>query len=371
MAIEYILDEGLDPTALTQVNASQLLQIIRQALPKSTRGFVIFSASIPDVASNPWMARSLWVDTSTTIPYTVKEYNPSSMLWVALSIGTAVIGTAQLATSAVTPIKMLPGAAKTFLFTDGALVVGWSLVNSAIDDNTLQIIKLVRSITAGQFLRTNLAGSAIEWFTLDATQFITDNTLVLNKLSITGGTAGQSIRLNATPNGWEFYTPLTTFTPADNSLALIKMVKGVTSGQQARVGASLDQEYFNPLLTSRYITAPGDYKAVPAAAGTDQFSHSLGAVPNNFDLRLVCIGAHLNWAVGDELPLSALSYGGDFRPVLVFSADASVVFLRRDSASGVSSHLLDKTSGTSTVITDANLNTNFKLKASAVRYTQI
>jgi len=106
MAVEYDLDGGFDPTALSVITGSELLQLIEQALPKSIRGFVVFSATQPDIINNPHLVRYLWIDTSAAAPYIVRAYNVTGGSWDALEIEDNAVTTAKILDGAVTVAKL-------------------------------------------------------------------------------------------------------------------------------------------------------------------------------------------------------------------------------------------------------------------------
>src|SRR5206468_5123824 len=127
-----------------------------------------------------------------------------------------------------------------------------------------------------------------KWFTLDATQFIADFGLLIDKLNKTGASAGQSIRVKSDLSGWEFYSPAVSGSSLlDNSVPLGKLVAAPLANYQLRSDMALNAEWFAPLLTARYSTAPGDLFTVPAMATQVGVAHGLGGVPDQFGLKIV------------------------------------------------------------------------------------
>lgn len=102
--------EGIDPTSTFGGYASVLLQLIRQALPSSTYGMILFDTATPDVTgSNAWRKRCVWLNTTDLAAITVNVYRDSgSPGWVNIfsSIPSNSITTAMIQNAAVTLAKL-------------------------------------------------------------------------------------------------------------------------------------------------------------------------------------------------------------------------------------------------------------------------
>jgi hypothetical protein len=80
--------EGINPTATFGGYASVLLQLIRQAIPSSTYGMILFDTTAPDVTgSNAWRKTCVWLNlTNPNIP-TVNVYKEgTSPGWVNTNV---------------------------------------------------------------------------------------------------------------------------------------------------------------------------------------------------------------------------------------------------------------------------------------------
>ncbi len=245
---QYI-DEGLDPTPLSCIDKSDLLQMIRAAKPATGYGFVVMSDSAPDVVTYPELARFIWLKSVADVPNgEFYYYNGTSWALLSLVGGNLIAnnsiplskisltgsspyyilqvnsaGNALVWISVVNAIqnnsiplsklvngtsgnKFLTSLSGVNAFSDISAIVGY------LSDNSLAISKLIRGDPSahGLFLRTFEDGSVAEWVDFDPNEQIENQELLLSKLAPTGGVSGQAIRLNTGGNAFEFYTPITS-----------------------------------------------------------------------------------------------------------------------------------------------------------------
>lgn len=80
--------EGIDPTSTFGGYASVLLQLIRQAIPSSTYGMVLFDTTAPDVTgSNAWRKTCVWLNLTNPNTPTVNVYKEgTSPGWVNTNV---------------------------------------------------------------------------------------------------------------------------------------------------------------------------------------------------------------------------------------------------------------------------------------------
>ena len=172
MPVEYPLVEGLDITGFANVTDSQLLQMIRQALPGANFGVVLYGTTTPDVGNNPWMARCVWLD-SNDDPPSPRFYNASSPAWELLKVPDGSITNAKIAIGAIdidsNKIDVSGGTAGQILaLNSGGTLLEWVTLVSHITANTLPIAKLVKGGTS-TFLKTD-SGDNVAWAALLASE---------------------------------------------------------------------------------------------------------------------------------------------------------------------------------------------------------
>lgn len=85
---EYTFIEGVDPTSTWGSYGTVLLQLIRQAVPNSYRGLIIYSATTPSVVNEfQWQKRCLWINSSTFNSFI---YNNTLAKWVDITADIAI-----------------------------------------------------------------------------------------------------------------------------------------------------------------------------------------------------------------------------------------------------------------------------------------
>ena len=146
--------EGIDPTSTFGGYASVLLQLIRQAIPSSTYGMVLFDTTAPDVTgSNAWRKTCIWLNlTNPNIP-TVNVYKEgTSPGWVNTNsiIANGSISTAMIINGAVTLPKLsVSGGAALDLIRVNATTTAFEFVNIAS-------LITVGSIPVGSIITTGI-----------------------------------------------------------------------------------------------------------------------------------------------------------------------------------------------------------------------
>jgi hypothetical protein len=168
--------EGIDPTGTFGGYASVLLQLIRQALPSSTYGMVLYDSATPDVAgANVWRQRCVWLDMTDTANPVAKIYRTTgSPGWVSINslISNNTITTAMIQNAAVTLAKLsVAGGAANQLIRVNAGATAFEFVNfsSLFGVGTVPINSLVTSAVPPASFRAlgSFGGAASTWFTAD------------------------------------------------------------------------------------------------------------------------------------------------------------------------------------------------------------
>lgn len=135
---DYTFTEGIDPTSVFGVYTSVLLQLVREAVPNSYRGMIIFSDTTPDVTGDyAWHKRCCWINTNNWYLYL---YNNDLSSWVNTS--------ASIADGSINRTEMLADAIVTYnkLKGDGAPNVFFKV---GADGYTVEFGDLVSSVGVG------------------------------------------------------------------------------------------------------------------------------------------------------------------------------------------------------------------------------
>lgn len=191
--------EGLDPTALSSVSASQLLQMVRNATPESYIGMVYVGATAPDTLNNPFYGRYLWLDISTPSAPVLKTLVGIS--WVAYNLQPGSLNGSALVNASVALTKLsLTGATANYLLVVNPTATGYAFKapSDLFADGGIPIDKLA-SGTDGYFLKS-VSGSGCEWVALakdDVLKLFTNNKIQPEYLDPTGASDGQVITYSA------------------------------------------------------------------------------------------------------------------------------------------------------------------------------
>jgi hypothetical protein len=146
--------EGIDPTSTFGGYASVLLQLVRQAIPSSTYGMVLFDLTAPDVTgSNAWRKTCVWLNLTLPDFPTVNVYKEgTSPGWVNTNviIANGSISTAMIINGAVTLPKLsVSGGAALQLIRVNA-------TNTAFEFVSLASLVTVGSIPVGSIITTGI-----------------------------------------------------------------------------------------------------------------------------------------------------------------------------------------------------------------------
>lgn len=123
-------------------------------------------------------------------------------------------------------------------------------------------------------------------------------------------------------------------------------------------------QLIGPVAPVRYETPVASYQAFPTTDTFIEFTHGLGALPDAWEVVMVCDTANLSYAAGDEVKLDGIraSTGGKY-PFAIM-ADATKLRLTGQFATAGTPFLTAKDGASEAVITAGS----WKIKAYAVRY---
>ena len=145
--------EGINPTATFGGYASVLLQLIRQAIPSSTYGMILFDTTAPDVTgSNAWRKTCVWLSLLNPAEPALYVYKTSSPGWVNINdvISPNSITTAMIQNNAVTLAK---------LSVSGGAALQLIRVNAT--NTAFEFVSLASLVTVGSILPAAISGIAV------------------------------------------------------------------------------------------------------------------------------------------------------------------------------------------------------------------
>lgn len=376
--------EGIDPTSTFGGYASVLLQLIRQAIPSSTYGMVLFDTTAPDVTgSNAWRKTCIWLNLTLPDFPTVNVYKEGgSPGWINVNniIGNGAITTAMIANGAVTLPKLsVSGGAALQLIRVNA-------TNTAFEFVSLASLVTVGSIPVGSLITTGIppgelrfAGvfgpTTAQWLTaVQIINALADATISPDLIAPPGALAARSKFLTArtadTFATYRFLEPNVDILSGamngnrvtDNTLPVSKIIPGATEGSLlAVVGGTPD---WIPAPTANYVNKyESTATALPAIGSTiTPLNHGLGGQPINVYGVLVCIAPEHGYILNDEVPLNQIFVSISDNETVAFAAHATTTQIHCVRSSDVAPNnlvTLHGTNGNNVAITTARWNIKF------------
>jgi hypothetical protein len=373
--------EGIDPTSTFGGYASVLLQLIRQAIPSSTYGMILFDTTAPDVTgSNAWRKTCLWISLANPAEPALYVYKTSSPGWVNINdiISPNSITTAMIQNNAVTLAKLsVSGGAANQLIRVNAGATAFEFVSlaSLVTTGSIPVGSLITTgIPGGQFRLAGTYGPGVaNWYTAEN---VIDNLptgyIAADLIAPAPGSTSRSkfitSRTADTFGTWRFLEPNTDI--LDNTTSGAKLqngsvdpVKIVSSGIPdgyvlGKVGGVPD--WVAPTTVAgtivQYVTAVGSLGAIPTVGSPTTLSHTLSAMPLMYRVVIYCETADGNYVNGDEIDALSCYIANGFTSddqTTAFSiliTSTNVVVRRQFNAS---IYVADKTTGAVHPITDA------------------
>lgn len=374
--------EGINPTATFGGYASVLLQLIRQAIPSSTYGMVLFDTTAPDVTgSNAWRKTCVWLNlTNPNIP-TVNVYKEgTSPGWINVNniIGNGAITTAMIANGAVTLPKLstsggtalqlirVNATATAFEFvslaslvTVGSIPVG-SLITTGIPPGELRFAGVVGPGTATWYTPIQIINALVDG-SINPDLIAPPGALTSRSQFLTARTADTFATyryfepnvdmLNATMNGAKLQDatvgPEKIFSTAVPDGYLLGKVAGVPNWVPPLTVAGATTKYVDTVAQT--LT-----QNLPAYGVTLSIAHPLAQMPTTYRVALYCNTADGTYVNGDEIDLATVNQGvpGDWWITFTVRLTSSAVVLRRFAPGTI--QIPDKTTVSNIYITEAN-----------------
>lgn len=311
---------GLDPTLLPQVSeecglarwisASQIKQMVEMARPGENIGFVWVSSEAPPVAEDPAFKNFIWIDISTTWPYSNREYNHATGSWDIVVPRPGSFTGEVFKDGSISLTKLLPpgpsNARKVLSANSNGTAYVWMFGKDTIGEKELSLSKLLvpDSAQVGSYL-TVVSKGTLGFSTLDSGKILSlipDGSLGLAKLATAPGAVRQLLGIDETdPKKWKFYDPASggggndpriLYTPSGSDPAddfKILAVKDGTAGYDAYTLNFLLQQSQVPVWRRWYYRGlrQEDIDALPEAEREKHYNYdelfvtgSAGAVAN-------------------------------------------------------------------------------------------
>lgn len=363
--------EGIDPTSTFGGYASVLLQLIRQAIPSSTYGMILFDTTAPDVTgSNAWRKTCLWLSLANPAEPALYVYKTSSPGWVNINdiISPNSITTAMIQNNAVTLAKLsVAGGAANQLIRVNAGENGFEFVSlsSLVTAGSIPVGSLITTgIPVGQWRFAGTFGPGLaNWYTSQTIiNDLVDGSIPTDLLSPAPGATTRSKfltgRIGDTFAGWRFLEPnvdmlndtLSGGKLQNGTVAPIKIESaGIPDGYLlSKVGGVPD--WVAPTTVAgtivQYVTDVGSLGTyVDTAGSSTTLNHTLGAMPLMFRVVLRCESNDANYVNGDEIDAQelALDASSDFTTAFMFYVTSTFVKVTKTYGGHVV--IRDKTTG--------------------------
>lgn len=363
--------EGIDPTSTFGGYASVLLQLIRQAIPSSTYGMILFDTTAPDVTgSNAWRKTCIWLSLANPAEPALYVYKTSSPGWVNINdiISPNSITTAMIQNNAVTLAKLsVAGGAANQLIRVNAGVTGFEFVSlsSLVTAGSIPVGSLITTgIPVGQWRFAGTFGPGLaNWYTSQTIiNDLVDGSIPTDLLSPAPGATTRSKfltgRIGDTFAGWRFLEPnvdmlndtLSGGKLQNGTVAPIKIESaGIPDGYLlSKVGGVPDWVAPSAVAGTivQYVTDVGSLGTyVDTAGSSTTLNHTLGAMPLMFRVVLRCESNDANYVNGDEIDAQelALDASSDFTTAFMFYVTSTFVKVTKTYGGHVV--IRDKTTG--------------------------
>jgi hypothetical protein len=386
--------EGINPTATFGGYASVLLQLIRQAIPSSTYGMVLFDTTAPDVTgSNAWRKTCVWLNlTNPNIP-TVNVYKEgTSPGWINVNniIGNGAITTAMIANGAVTLPKLsVSGGAALQLIRVNATNTAFEFVNvaSIITIGSIPVGSLITTgIPPGELRFAGVFGpTTAQWLQpIQIINALVDGSINPDLLGVPGALSARSKFLTArtadTFATYRFLEPnvdmlndtlsggkLQNGTVSPSKIESAGVPDGYLMGKVAGVPDWVAPTSVTGIVASKQVVQITPLPAANAPVNVITYA-ATGGRADIYQFYLVCITADHNHQPGDELPLASVGNddGGvnEAGPLIILDASASTVVHRGPAFYQIQ----DATATTIQNISSAAERARWALKCIAIRF---
>lgn len=405
--IYNFITPGFFPTSIvgTPTNA-QLEQMVQEAKPATTVGFIVYADTAPDVVTYPDLATSLWHKT-TTGAATGYLYYYNGTAWTPLKVSPGALSGDAFVDGTIAVAKLTPGTPFYVVQTNGAgTTVVWTAPVDLFDSGSLPWSKFYPASGQDYFMVSSPSGT---W--TSATKEVAANLMAkvataavitsFSDLADDGVVTAQAVDGTLKSVSHQTYLELLTaaFNPItatavgdkiavyqSSATALNRMKTvtldnlcpptGVTAGTYGDITVRADGR-ISAIDTTKtvttYATTDANLVALPTGVGyanAASIPHGLGARPSFCSVRLVCTDAagDAGWAQNDEVEIAAVLFdeggGSDYNPGYVVVPTTTAIMVMQPIA--VSGRLIVN-KGTGVTTGNTFTPTKWKLRGFAIK----
>lgn len=332
MSQENDLIEGLDVVPLASVSQQNVFDFLVKATPSLNKGFVLFQATEPDIASNPRYNRYLWFD---TVNLQLKRYDPVNLIWTPILTASVTV-TTQIDDGVITLSKLDPTEGQPGFIIHKNAVTGdieWVSLIGVLDVGSLAL-NLLSTLGSSEGSIIQIVGGVAIWTTQETLASAVLSQLTSLDPTLLSG-AGPNTVLIADANSNIGFFGIDTFFGliAAGSLPVDKLsTSGSSDGYFLKVSAGKPVWQATTFPLTKPIYTADDTNTYNASVGIPlgtaggfttetilPFTHSLGGIPKLHRVSIVCTTAEGVYAVGDEIPIDQLRLfnsngGGSYEP---------------------------------------------------------
>jgi hypothetical protein len=353
--------EGINPTATFGGYASVLLQLIRQAIPSSTYGMILFDTTPPDVTgSNAWRKTCIWLNLSNPSLPTVNVYKEGgSPGWVNVNniIGNDAIVTAMISNNAVTLAKLSTtgGSANQLIRVNaGGSAFEFVSLNNLVTAGSINVSALnTVGIPATQFRIPGTTGPGTAAWVLPSSVIdnLPDGYIANDYIAPAANATSRSqfltTRLGDPFAAWRYFDPTNDLQPnamngdrvTNSSIALSKIIPATSDALLVTQGGAVSWiPYPTANFVNKYVSAE---IAIPPHTSPimTPLNHGLGGQPIMLYAVLRCVdaGGDAGYNQGEEVPIETfyVQDGNSDEPAFAPRATATQILCRRTSESTI------------------------------------
>ena len=381
--------EGIDPTSTFGGYASVLLQLIRQAIPSSTYGMVLFDTTAPDVTgSNAWRKTCIWLNLTNPNTPTVNVYKEgTSPGWVNTNV---IIADNSISTSMIkdyNPATPNTGVTLPKLSVSGGAALQLIRVNAT--NTAFEFVSLASLVTVGSILPAAISGIAVSpgtfrvlanlnggtttWYHPDqVVQGVSNAVIDIDQIAPSPVTSARSrfitTRTADATATWRYFDPNVDILAAamngnrltDFTVSVSKVSPGAaTEGSYLRIVGGVPDWDPAPTsgITTKFVNTVAQTltQNLPAYGVTLSIAHPLAQMPTTYRVALYCNTADGTYVNGDEIDLATVNQGvvGDWWIAFTTRLTSTAVVLKRFAVPN-SIQIPDKTTATDLTITEAS-----------------